>query len=414
MRDGGPALPLGRRRASRGAVVVQIAVSLVLLVAAGLCLRSMWSAREADLGFDPGGAVVATFAPHLQGYDRNEADRFYRSLLAQVRALPTVEAAGLASHLPLTFELRSDRVRAAEAGEDDAMRVDSALVGFDYFAAMGIQMLEGLGLLEDPVLPGRRGDREREVVINTALARRVWPEGGALGQRLVVEGLDGSREVVGIVETGKARTLGEAPRPFLFRPFETERGGGGGGALQVASGTVTLVVRAEGDLSAAMAAVQRSVRELDPQIATSRLTTLDAAVAPALLLPRAAAALFGLFGVLGLVLAAVGTYGLMAHATGARRHEIGIRLAIGASRGEVESLLVREGVRLAVVGIGCGLILSAFLGRFLEPILFGVDATDPIALAVPALVLFAVATAASYLPAHRAARVEASAALRYE
>ncbi len=418
MREGGAALTRRRRRLSRGAVIVQVAVSLVLLVAGGLCLRSLARARDLDLGYRPRGAVVATYAPHLQGYDRAESDRFSRDLLAAVQALPEVEAAGLSSHLPLSFELRFDGVRAADdRGNGDPLQVDSALVGPGYFAAMGIPILQGRDFETGPPPPPPTGTETgpaHGVVINDTLAARLWPEGGAvIGRRLSIAGLDGSREVIGVVATGKARTLGEAPRPFLYRPFETAPGGGSR-ALQVSSGTVTLVARVRGDPGAALAALRRTAREVDPDVAVSRLTTLEAALAPALLLPRAAAALFGVFGVLGVILAATGTYGLMAHATGERRHEIGVRLAIGARRAEVERLLVREGLVLALTGIGCGLVLAGLLGRFLEPILFGVGSADGLAFGAAAAVVLATAAAASYLPARRAARIGPGAALRHE
>ena len=418
MREGGAALTRRRRRLSRGAVVVQIAVSVVLLVAGGLCLRSLSRTRDLDLGYQPRGAVVATFAPHLQGYDREQADRFYRCLLARVRTLSGVEAAGLTSHLPLSFELRFDTVHAAEAGGDgDSMRVDSARVGPGYFAAMAIPMLRGRDFEADPAAPpgaGAEPGRARGVVVNDSLAARLWPEGGAVGRRLRIAGLDGSHEVVGVVATGKARTLGEAPRPFLYRPFETAGGGGGDGALEVTSGTVTLVARVEGEAGAALAAVRRAAGEVDPDVAVSRLTTLEAALAPALLLPRAAAALFGAFGLLGLILAAIGTYALMAYAAAQRRHEIGVRLALGARRIEVERLLIRDGLALALGGVGCGLILAGLLGRFLDPILFGVGSTDGVAWAGAAAAVLAAATAASYLPARRMAQIEPGSALHRE
>jgi predicted permease len=416
MREGAAALTRRRRRLSRGSVVVQIAVSLVLLVAGGLSLRSLWRARDLDLGYRPEGAVVATFAPHLQGYGPERTDRFYRDLLARVRALPGVVAAGLTSHLPMSFELRFDTVEAAGAGggEGDSMHVDSALAGPGHFAAMGIPVLRGRDFEDDPgtpLAPGTGPGRARVVVVNDALAARLWPEGEAVGRHLWIAGLEGGHEVVGVVATGKARTLGEAPRPFLYRPFGTA-GGGGEGALQVSSGTVTLVARVEGEAAAALAAVRGAAREADPDVAVSRLTTLEAALAPALLLPRAAAALFGAFGALGLILAAIGTYALMAHATAQRRHEVGVRLAFGARRPDVERLLVREGLAVALAGVGCGLILAGLLRRFLEPILFGVDSADGIAWGAAAAVVLGAAAAASYLPARRLARIEPGSALR--
>lgn len=415
MREGGSARARGRRRLSASAVVVQIAVSLALLIGGGLCLRSLWGVRNLDLGYQPEGAVVASFAPHLQGYGRARADRFYRRLLTQVRALPGVEAAGMTSHLPLSFELRLDTVSAAEdADESAAIRVDSAEVGPGYFAAMGIPVLRGRAFetdLRSPLAPGPASRRPRGVVVNAALAARLWPDGRAVGQRLRIAGLDGSREVLAVVATGKARTLGEAPRPFLFRPFEASAVRNGG-PLEVSSGTVTLVARVRGEAGAALAELRQAVRRADPEVAVSRLTTLEAALAPALLLPRAAAVLFGVFGLLALTLAATGTYGLMAHAAGERRHEVGVRLAIGARRSQVERLLVREGLAPALAGTVCGLALAGLLGRYIEPILFGVSSTDAIAFAGAAAVLLAAALAASYLPARRAARIEPVTALR--
>ena len=220
LRAGASAGSPGQRRLGGLLVVAQVGLSLVLLVYAGLAARSLANAHRVDPGFAPSGVVVATFAPRLQGFSRAETDEVTARLVEKVRSLPGIESAGLASHLPLTVEVRFDRVAAlaSEAPFDTWPAVDSALVGPGYFETLRIPLLTGRSFTEldregaDPV-----------AVVNQSLASRLWPGGAALGQRLHVAGDEAAYEVVGVVRDGKYRTLGEAPRPFLWRALAPDR-----------------------------------------------------------------------------------------------------------------------------------------------------------------------------------------------
>lgn len=390
-----------RRRLHRGLVVAQLALSVVLLIAAGLALRSAVNAQRVDPGFDPEGVVVARFSPRLQGYDATEVRSLNERLEGEIRALPGVRSASWTDILPLTLSIHTEAAAPeADWGTDpeEWPQVDTSTVGPHYFEAMGIEMLGGRGFTER--------DRSGSVpvaVVNEELARRFWPQEPPLEQRLRLGGEEGEVEVVGVVRTGKYRTLGEDPRPFVYLA-----------AGQNPLGSPTLVARVDGDPAAAIEAIRGTVRRVDPALVMSGLETLDQAVSGSLLLARSGAVLFGLFGALGLVLAAVGLYGLIAFTVSQRTHEIGIRMAIGASRRAVTRMVVREGAILATIGLALGLAGAAAITRVLEAVLYGVSPTDPPTFAAVALLLGLVAAGASLAPARRAAAVDPQTALRTE
>jgi predicted permease len=387
---GGPRLDRGRRRGGlRGALVVaQVAISFVLLICAGLALRSLQNARSLDPGFDPEGVVVATFAPQLQGYDRVRTEAFYERLLAESRTLSGIDSAALASHLPLSMEIHFENVAAAERSEspqDEWPRIDSTRVGPGYFRVLRIPLLRGRSFDE------RDGaEAPRVAVVNETLAERLWPDGPALGRRLRVAGAGEAYRVVGVAADGKYRFLGEPPQPHLFLAVDQDRWRRRGKAGEISSGSETLVARVRGDAGAALSAIRRVARELDETIAIARLTRLDEALAPSLWLPRMAAALFGLFGAVGLVLAATGIYGLLAFSVHRRIPELGLRMALGACRADVLALIVSDGLRLTALGLAAGLAVALAATRALAAWLYGVSASDPLTFATVALFLASV------------------------
>jgi len=390
-----------RRRLHRTLVVVQVALSVVLLIAAGLSLRSVVNAQQIDPGFDSRGVVVARFSPQLQGYDATETRALLDRLEGEIEVLPGVRSASWTDLLPLSMAVRTQRA-APEADwatdESEWSSIDTATVGPDYFEVLGIELLRGRGFTER--------DRATSVpvtVVNDELARRFWPGETALGKRIRAGGDDREYEVVGVVRGGKYRTLGEDPRPFFYRA-----------AGQDLIGAPTLVARVDGDPAAAIEAIRGTVRRVDPALVMTGLETMGQAVSGSLLLVRTGAVLFGLFGALGLVLAAVGVYGLIAFTVSQRTHEIGIRMAIGASRRDVTRLVVREGAILAVLGLAFGLVGAAAFTRVLAAVLYGVSPTDPLTFGAVALLLALVAGGASLAPARRAAAIDPQTALRTE
>jgi putative ABC transport system permease protein len=415
LREGGPGAggagsPV-QRRLGGSLVATQVALSLVLLVATGLAVRSLANAHRVDPGFDSRGVLVATFAPKLQGYTHEQTEEFLNRVLTRVRALPGVASAGLASHLPLTVEITFDRVVPAETAlpPERWPNVDSARVGPGYFAAMGIPLLRGRGFAESDA-----AGAPRVAVVNQSFAARFFPSQEAVGRTLRVAGA-GDCRVVGVVRDGKYRTLGEAPRPFAFFALEQSRWGGRGHTGEITSGTETLVVRTAGGAPAsALAELRRAIREVDARVAVSRLETLEQSLGVALFLPRMAAVVFAVFGLLGLLLAGLGIYGLMVYTVGQRTRELGIRMALGATRAEVLRLVLRRGLGLALAGIGAGLVLAAATTRVLQAVLYGISPTDPATFLAMPLFLLLVALGASLLPARRAAGIDVVQALRDE
>jgi len=390
-------------------VIVQVALSLVLLIDTGLAVRSLRNADRVDPGFDPHGVVVATFAPRLQGYTREEADEFSRRLTERVRELPGIEAAGLASHLPLSIEVTFERVSptVTTASPERWPNVDSAAVDPGYFETLRIPVLRGRTFTDDD-----RADSALVAVVNRSFEARFWPGREAIGQRLRVAGVEKDYEVMGVVRDGKYRTLGEAQRPFLYRALAQRRGTGHTG--EITTGSETLVARTRGSAPAALADLRRVIRELDPRIAVARLETFEQTLGIALFLPRIAAVLFAVFGLLGMVLAILGLYGLMVYMVGQRHREIGIRIALGAARRDILRLIVGRGMRLALLGIAAGLALAAATTRALTALLYGVSPTDAATFAAVATLLTLVALAASFLPARQAAGVDVVRSLRDE
>ena len=394
--------PAVRRRRLAGALVVaQVAVSVVLLVGLGLTVRSLVRAHGIDPGLEPAGVVTATLAPELQGYPPERVEETFRRIEEELAALPRVRSTAAASHLPLTFGLRQGIVSASERGAPGAggaawIDVDEAAVGPGYFENLRIPVLAGRGFTE-----GDRPGAPLVAVVNQALAERLWPGRNAVGRTLRMAGGDGAYRVVGVARDGRYRTLGEPRRPFLYRAL-----------AQHPVGTRTVVARTEGDPGRLLGPAERVIRAVDPTLPVLRLRTYEEALADSLLLPRAAAGLFGLFALLAAGLAALGVHGVLAHAAARRTREIGVRMALGASRRDVVALILIQGARLTATGLVLGLAAALLLGRGLRSVLYGVGGTDPLAFTAAAVVFTAVALLASWLPARRAGRLQPAEVLR--
>lgn len=388
-----------RKRLRGGLVVAQVSLSLLLLICAGLALRSVWNASRIDPGFEPAGAVAASFSPDLQGYGRDEVDEFYRRIAAEARALPGVESAAFVASLPLTFELHVEGVAAEgrdAVPEKEWPEIDLTEVSAGYFETMRIPIVSGRSFGE-----GDGAGAPRVAVVNETLASRLWPGEDAVGKRLRIQRVDGYWEVVGVARSGKYRTLGEAARPFLYLPLS-----------QHYVATRTLVARARGDARPLFASLRHLARRVDARVPMRDVQALEAAIGPALLLPRAAAIVFGLFGLLGLTLAAAGIYGVISFAVGQRTHEIGIRMAVGARPRDIAALMLRHALALTLGGGVLGLGAAVATTRLLGAVLYGISATDAATFAGVSLFLLGVAAVASYVPARRASKLDPVVALR--
>ncbi|MPY88819.1 MAG: FtsX-like permease family protein [Luteitalea sp.] len=380
-------------------VVGQVAVSVIVLVGAGLCVRSLRNLNAIDAGFDPSKVLVMSVDVSLSGYNRERGLQFYSDLLERVQRLPGVEAVSLAIQIALGDGFGA-RMRAEgyvpKPGED--LSADFNQIGPDYFRVMKIPLLEGREFGQSDTsttLP--------VAVINQTAARRFWPGQSPLGRRVIVGRPpdDESRVVVGVVKDSKYRRLTEEVRPAVFIPF-----------FQRYRGDMTLHVRTTGDPATMLAAVRREVQALDASLPLYNTRTLEEQKTSSLYTSRLAATLLTIFGLLALVLAAVGLYGVMAYTVSRRTHEIGIRMALGAQGSDVRRLVMVEGTAIMTIGLLLGLGGALAGTRLVESFLYGVRPNDPIAFAGAALLLAAVTLLANYLPARRASRTDPLMAIR--
>jgi putative ABC transport system permease protein len=384
-------------------VVTQTALALVLLVGAGLMVRSVARLLGVDAGFDPRNVLAIQLSLPASKYGRDEQRvAFFAQLLDRVSALPGVRAAGAINYLPLAglgsaTGFWVEGRPAPPPGQVPA--ADVRAVARDYFRAMGIPLVRGR------VVTDRDGAADPKVlVINQALARRYFAGEDPIGRRLKVEWGDSvGGEIVGVVGDVKHAGLDSVPSPTIYLP-----------APQFPFPAMAVVVRTRSDPLAMAAAVRGAVRELDPDIPTADVKTMEQYVETSVARRRFTMLLLGGFAALALVLAALGIYSVIAYSVARRTREIGLRIALGAQRGDVAAMVVRQGVTVALVGVAVGLAGAALLTRVLANLLFGVSATDPLTFAGVALLLGTVAALASYIPARRAMRVDPMVALRTE
>ncbi|MDP3773877.1 MAG: ABC transporter permease [Gemmatimonadales bacterium] len=389
----------GRRYGVRDLLVIaQVSVSMVLLVMAGLFLRSLGNARSLDPGFDPRGVVMMTSDLSLQGYPQERARTFYAQLLERARALPGVRAASFAESVPLGlgFLRRGVQVEGYEARQGEDLEFGTNTVGPDYFATMGITIVRGRGIIEadNSGAPG-------VAVVNERFARRFWPGQDAIGKRISNDG-EHWLEVVGVAKDGKYNTLGEEPAPYFYVP-----------ALQGGGRDMTLLVRTSGDPRATLGALGQLVKALDRDLPV-QTATMEEHLGLSLFPLRIAATLLGIFGALGLALAGIGLYGVMAYAVAQRTRELGVRMALGATARDVVRVVVGHGARVVAAGVVLGLAAAFGFARLASSFLFGVGVADPVTFTGIPLLLAAVAVLAGYLPARRATRLDPMAALRSE
>ncbi len=391
----------GRRRLSiRNALVVaQVALSIVSLVAAGLFLRSLQGAHQIDPGLETEQLAVLNLNPGQNGYDPPQTEQFFREIVERVGSLPGVRSASLASNLPLFggFQ-RSVFIEGQDQDEEKGILVMTNTVDLNYFETTGIPLARGRDFTG--------ADREDSVsvaVINEKMAEQFWPEQDPIGKRFRFYGDESYREVVGVARNSKYVTLGEDPQSCAYVPLR-----------QNVADVMTLYVRSENDPAAALGAAQREVRALDPQIPITFPLTVSEVIDQSLWAPRLGAALLTVLGLLALVLASVGLYGVMAYTVNQRNQEIGIRMAMGARQPDVLKLVLVQGMILVGIGVAAGLAVALAVSRLVSTLLYGISPSDPATFIGVPLVLIAVALLANYLPALRASRVDPLVALRYQ
>ncbi|MEJ7813481.1 MAG: FtsX-like permease family protein [Gemmatimonadaceae bacterium] len=401
LKDGAPTAGSARSRLRNALVVTQLAVSLLLLIVGGLFVRSLRNMRLADPGFDTSGLAVAEFDLMGARIEGERARRFYDELFARLRLVPGVVSLSAASTVPLNGDgmRRSLTVPGYQLAPGEDGEVSVFDVAPDYFRTIGIAIVRGR-----PITDSDRAGAPRVAVVNETFARHYWPGQHAIGKRINLGGASGpATEVVGVAKDARYWSIQEQPKAHFYIPML--QAGYFGGAIHV---------RTTGDPALALRAIRTEAAALEPTAAVVQLRTLDKVRGDALLPSRLAAALLSAFGALALVLAALGLYGVMSYVVALRTREIGVRLALGAARRDVLRMVVGQGMRLALIGLGAGLVVAAAVTRVLASQLFGLGATDPATYAGLAGLLGMVALLASYLPARRAARVDPMVALRSE
>jgi predicted permease len=375
----------------------QIATCAVLLVGASLCVRSLQNASSIDPGFNTQHVIAATLNPASLGYSEVQVRGFYEQLSQHVRALPGITAASFVNHLPLgpaREQTAVTDVMSPEPNKKDAVPVDVLRVGPGYFQTMGIPLLRGRDFSSEGE------ERSGVTIINEALAKRLWKNQDPLGRRISFHEEKVGTEIIGVVKTGKYRTLGEDPIPVAYLPQLPPRR--------------TLVVRTSGDPAALLDTVRREIHSVDPHIAATDLETMQQYMTLPLFPARTTGVLLGVSGFLALALTTIGLFGVISYIVSQRTHEIGVRMALGARQGDVLRLVVRHGLFLTVIGLVVGLGISFGAAQLLSSLLYGIGPTDLTTFIGVALLMCVVAVLACYIPARRAMRVDPMVALRYE
>jgi len=389
----------GRTRAALG--LTQASLSTLLLVGAGLFVLSLRHAHAVDFGFEPSRVLYASVQLRGETLDSAHTAALYARMAERVVELPAVEAVGTTFELPYHSGFTTNRVRLP--GRDSVTgnaEVHHNTVGLDYFRVMGTRVLRGR--VWDPRTPDVDADG---VVLSAALARLLYGTEDAVGRCAIVDDADDApcRPVIGVVQDLKRGDPREPGSPGFYRPLPPHPGRFDLGSL---------VVRTRGDAAAQVVAVQRALQPLAPGAAYVGVRAMADLVAPELRPWRLGAPLFTAFGALGLLVAAVGLYSVLAYDVAQRRRDYGIRLALGALRGDVLRLVLRRGLGVALGGVALGLALALVAGRAAAGLLFGVSPYDPLTLGGVTALLVAAALAASLVPGWRAARSDPAASLR--
>jgi predicted permease len=391
----------GRRRRTFGLanllIIGQVALSLIALITAALFMRSSQAASKIDPGFDTDHVAVIGLSPGQQGYEQGRAEQFYQELTTHVQALPGVRKVSLATNLPLFgFLQRSVFIEGREQDPNAApILTTSNVIGPGYFETESIPLLRGRDFTD-----ADRAGALPVAIVNEAMAHRYWPGEEALGKRFRFYTEQAYRQIVGVAKTVKYGTLGEAPQAAAYAPLG-----------QSYSDSVVLYVRAQGDPAALIEPVRREIRRIDPQMPIQNPQVVKTVIAQSLWAVKFGAALLGVFGVLALVLACVGLYGVMSYTVGQRTREIGLRMALGASPWTAMTLVLRQGMTLVGLGVVIGVMGGRAVSQYIAALLYG-SANDATSFAGASLALLVVAALASLLPARRASRVDPIVALR--
>jgi len=381
-------------------VVTETALAFLLLIGAGLCIKGFQRAQKMDVGFDPNNVLLAGLRIGMNGYDESRAMVFYQQLRNRLAAEPGVKEAALASGFPLGFEggpsLGAD-VEGYARGPNEDVSIPFSIVSPWYFSVMRIPLVAGRDFTDqddDKAL--------RVAIINETMAKRFWPGQNPIGRKFTARGV--SRTVIGIAKAGKYRSLNERPQGFMYLPYQQG----------VWDRNLGVAIRTEANPASLAGVLRRDIRALDAGVEAWAMLTMADYVQAAFLAQKIAATLLIALGMVALALAAMGIYAVMAYVVSQRTREFGVRMALGAQAGDVLKLVMSQGLLLAALGLGVGLLGALVVTRLLTSFLYGVNPFDPAVFAGVAALLALVALAACYLPARKATRVDPMITLRYE
>ena len=392
----------GRRWTMRDSLVaLQMAVTVVLLVTAGLLTRSLAAAQRVGIGFRPDGVALVSTELDLIGYTPEKSQQFFATALERVRAIPGVVSAGLAERSPLSINYNRSRLFFPDRNppDDKGLEIDVTTASPEYFSTLGVPILQGRNFssTDAPDSPG-------VIIVNQAFARRFWPSETAVGRRVRRNTADGKAyEIVGIVADYKVNTVGEGTTPYVHFAYAQRPDAG-----------EAILARTRGDASALVDAMRREMRGIEPNVVFLDNQTMETQVGATLLPAKLGAMSVSAVGVIAMALAAIGLYGVIAYSVARRTREIGIRMALGARPAGVLGLIMRQGMTVAAAGALSGALLALGAAKAVSGALYGVSVIDPIAWSGAFAILFGVSLLANVVPARRASRVDPSIALRSE
>jgi predicted permease len=387
------------RRLLSGLVVAQVALSLALLVSSGLFLRTLRNIAHADPGFEQDHVLTASVGLNISGYPNDQRRLIRDKILQRVEALPGVTVASLADWIPLSLSRKTEDAypEGYAPRPHESLEVGRADVSPRYFETMGIPILEGRSFTQND-----NENAPRVVIVDQTAANRYWPGQDPIGKRLSMPSMSSNLlTVVGVVKNSKHLMMSERPGPMIYMSY-----------YQLPGPELIVQMKTLGNPADQLQAAERAIQEVDNRLPVYDLRTMRENTAMASTFVVMQSTFAGIFAVIALVLAATGIYGVMAYRTELRKHEIGIRVALGASRTDVMSLVLLQGIRLTVVGLALGLALSFGLTRFIAGLLYGIGANDPVTIFAVLILLAAMSLLASYLPAQRAMRVDPVTAIR--
>jgi macrolide transport system ATP-binding/permease protein len=385
---------------SKALLVVQVAVSLVLLVGAGLFVRTLRNLRNVDVGFNTRNLVIFVLNPALNGYDEARSATYYRDVVSRLEAVPGVRGAALSNIGMLAGGVNSTSIfvagRSYGPGESNINRV---AISPRYFETMEMRLVEGRGFTarDDDKAP-------KVVVINETAARKYFPNQHAIGQRFGTSVETASQlEIVGVLRDTKYNSVRDAVPPTMYVPY-----------MQGRLSSAVVQVRTAGEPMSAVGAIREALRQLDPALPMSNLSTQSEQIERRLVQEKTFAQAYTLFGAVAVLLASIGLFGLMSYNVARRTNEIGIRIALGAQRQDVLRLVMSESMALVATGIVIGLVAAVAASRFVAGLLFGLAPTDLATMLLAMAIMLIVSALAGYLPARRAVRVDPMVALHYE